>query len=99
MFLGKWGSAFQLLSGEQEHTGILGKEDVLPSGKTVSEALQNKHPIAQGLKEEALHPLENIPPEANQDIIELIDADLICHAVKQTKGLVGPSGLNAHAWK
>ncbi len=30
MFQGKCGSAFQLLSGEQEPTGILGEEDVLP---------------------------------------------------------------------
>ena len=32
-------------------------------------------------------------------MFECNDADLICHAAKQTKGSAGPSGLNAHAWQ
>ena len=82
MFQGKCGSAFQLLSGEQ---GTLSEEDVLPTGETLLEALRNKHPIAQGLKEEALYSFENTPPRADPVIFECIDTDLIRHSAKQTK--------------
>ena len=42
---------------------------------------------------------QNVPPLPDQVIYERIDADLIRHAAKQTKGSAGPSGLNAHAWR
>ena len=99
MFQGKCQSAFQLLEEETGAMGVLGEDDVLPSGETVSEVLQSKHPDPEGLKEEALCSSDNLPPLPDQVIFECIDADLIRHAAKQTKGSAGPSGLNGHAWR
>ena len=99
MFQGKCHSAFQLLEEESGSAGVLGEDDALPSGQTVSEALRSKHPDAQGLKQDALLLPDTLPPLPDQVIFECIDADLIRHAAKQTKGSAGPSGLNAHAWR
>ena len=99
MFQGKCHSAIQLLEEESGSAGVLGEDDVLPSGQTVSEALWSKHPDAQGLKQEALLSPDTFPPLPDQVIFECIDADLIRHAAKQTNGSAGPSGLNAHAWR
>ena len=99
MFQGKCHSAFQLLEEESGSAGVLGEYHALPSGQTVSEVLQSKHPAAQGLKQEALLSPDTFPPLPDQVIFECIDADLIRHAAKQTNGSAGPSGLNAHAWR
>ena len=99
MFQGKCHSAFQLLEEESGSAGVLGEDHTLPSGQTVSEVLQSKHPAAQGLKQEALLSPDTFPPLPDQVIFECIDADLIRHAAKQTNGSAGPSGLNAHAWR
>ena len=48
MFQGKCHSAFQLLEEESGSAGVLGEDDVLPSGQTVSEALWSKHPDLKG---------------------------------------------------
>ena len=99
MFQIKCQSALQLLKSVDGSTGVLGEDDDLPSGETVAEALRNKHPDPQGLKEEALCVSDCLPPLPDQVIFECIDADLIRHAAKQTNGAGGPSGLNAHAWR
>ena len=39
---------------EEDSTGVLGEDDVLLSGETVSEALRSKHPDAQDEKTEAI---------------------------------------------
>ena len=78
---------------------LRGRYYALPSGETVSDALRNKHANAEGLSEEALVCSDNFPPLPDQVIFECIDADLIRHAVKQTNGSAGPSGLNALAWR
>ncbi len=70
--------------GEEALTLTLTLTLTLATGETVSDALRNKHPIAQGLKEEALYPPENTPPRADPVIFECIDADLIRHSAKQT---------------
>ena len=41
---------------------ILREDDILPSSESVSDVLQSKHPEPQGLKEEALCSLQNVPP-------------------------------------
>ena len=68
MFQGKYHSAFQLLEEENGSTGVLSEDNVLPSGETVFEALRNKHPDPQGLKEEALCSSDSIPPLPDQVI-------------------------------
>ena len=83
MFQGKCHSAFQLLEEESGSVGILNENDVLPSGQTVSDILQSKHPDAQGLKEEALLSPDPIPPLPDQVIFECIDTDLIRHAANK----------------
>ena len=99
MFQEKCQSAFHFLEEGNGITGILREGDFLSSGETVSDILRSKHPVPQGLKEEALCSWQNIPPLPDQVIYEYIDADLIHHAAKQTKGAAGPSGPNAHAWR
>ena len=47
MFQGKSHLAYQLLEEESGSAGVLGEDDVLPSGQTVSKALKSKHPDAQ----------------------------------------------------
>ena len=98
IFQGKCGAALRQLSDESS-TGVLGENDKLPSGESVSEALRSKHPQAQGLVQDALSLPEELPPLPDPVIFECIDADLIRHAAKQTKGAAGPSGLDAHGWR
>ena len=98
MFQGKCGAALRKLSGENSG-GVLGEDDVLPSGESVSCVLKNKHPDAQGLIKEALSPPEEEPPLPNSVIFDCIDADLIRQAAKNTSGAAGPSGMDAHGWR
>ena len=77
----------------------MNENDKLPSGETVSDVLHEKHPKAQGLNQEALLTQPTPPTTPNPVIFDCLEADLIRHAAKQTKDSVGPSGLNAHAWR
>ena len=65
----------------------------------MSDVLREKHPIAQGLNQEALLAQPTPSTTPNPVIFDCLDADLIHHAAKQTEGSAGPSGLNAHAWR
>ena len=48
MFRGKYGAASAFLS-EEKTSGVLGENDVLPSGETVPDALKSKHPSAHAV--------------------------------------------------
>ena len=99
MFQGKYGAASALLS-KAKSSGVLGENDVLPSGETVSDVLRSKHPSAQSLNREALPPSDvTVPPLPNSVMFDSIDADAIRHAAKGTTGAAGPSGLDAHNWR
>ena len=99
MFRGEYGAASALLS-EEKTSGVLGENDVLPSGETVSDVLKSKHPSAQCLNQEALPPSDvTIPPLPKPVMFNRIDADSIRHAAKGTTGAAGPSGLDAHSWR
>ncbi len=99
MFQGKCNSAFRLLSDEENSGGVLNEDDKLPSGETVFDVLCEKHPKAQGPSQEATLAQPIPPTTPNPVIFDRVDADLIRHAAKQTRGSAGPSGLNAHAWR
>ena len=87
------------LLSEEKTSGVLGENDVLPSGETVSDVLKSKHPSAQCLNQEALPPsYVTILPFQNPVMFDRIDADSIRHAAKNTTGAAGPSGLDAHSW-
>ena len=55
MFQGECNASFRLLDQEQSSTGVLNENDTLPSGETVSDALREKYPDAQGPNQEALY--------------------------------------------
>ena len=79
---------------------MLGENDILPTGETVSEVLENKHPPAQGLRQEALPSLDaTVPPLTNPVMFDCFDAASIRHAATGTKRAAGPSGLDAHNWR
>ncbi len=96
MFQGRCNSAFRLLAAEENPGGVLKENDKLPSGETVLDVLRDKHPKAQSPNEEATLTQPTTP---NPVIFDCVDADLIRHSAKQTRGSAGPSGLNAHAWR
>ena len=98
MFQGKCSAALTLLT-ERKTARVLKEDDLLPSGESVYDALKSKHPSAQGLKNDALLPLESWPPLPSPVMFECIDAELIHHAAKNTTGTAGPSGLDAHGWR
>ncbi len=98
MFKGKCGAAIRLLA-EKKSSGVLGEDDMLPSGETVWQALEKKHPPAQGLTKEALFTPRIQPLPSNPVIFECIDAESIRYAAKHTNGAAGPSGLDAHGWR
>ena len=87
MFQSKYSAASVLLT-----------DDVFPSGETVREVLESKHPPAQSRSQEAL-PLSDatVPPLVNLVLFDCIDADSIHCAAKCTTGAAGPSGMDAHS--
>ena len=99
MFQGKCNSAVSILVEDKNSGGVLNENDKLPSGEIVSDVLCEKHPKAQGLNQEALIAQPTPPTTPNAVVFDCLDADLIYHVAKQTKGSAGPSGLNAHAWR
>ena len=98
MFQGKCSAALTLLT-KRKTAGVLKEDDLLSSGESVYDALKSKHPSAQGLKNDALLPLESWPPLPSPVMFECIDAELIRHAAKNTTSTAGPSGLDARGWR
>ena len=99
MFQGKCSAALSVLS-DRNASGVLGPDDVLPSGETVSHVLRSKHPPPQTINDEACPPPAIDPPLLpNPIMFDCIDADLIRHGAKHTNGAAGPSCMDAHGWR
>ena len=97
VFDGKIKSAVRYLS--RNSSGVLRMEDkpVTGSDKTVLDYLLEKHPSAQSPPSEAL--LDSEPLHVNPILFESITPDLIKNVARVSKGLAGPSGLDADGWK
>ena len=100
MFLRKTQEALDLLS--QETRGdLLHLLDLVnpsdPSSQTIKEALRDKYSTAQAAPLEALIQGELL--DINHVIFDAIDALAIRSCALSTKGVAGPSGLDASEWR
>jgi len=65
----------------------------------VFKALSDKHPKGQSpLTSTLIGGSSNSTPLPHPIVFEELDGICICHAVLQTEGAAGPSGLDAAAW-
>ena len=80
-------------------SGILNEDDLMPTGESVLEILQRKHPPGQDLAQSALFIPEESPSHVHPVIFDCIDADLIRYAAKHTNGAAGPTGIDSHGWR
>jgi len=98
MFTGRIKAALRLLSDSSTTVKPLSLDDVLPSGKSVRQVLEDKHPSNRPVAARAVLPCD--PLSVNAPIIfEEIDACLIRKMALRCTGAHGPSGLTASEWK
>ena len=97
VFSGRVHSALRYLSQDAAR-GVLRTEDVVDvdTGKTVHDALLEKHPAPAPAQDEVLMPGE--PAAVAPILYQRITPELIRNVSRRMNGSSGPSGLDAAAW-
>ena len=97
MFQGKT----QAATTDKHKGNILHLHDTIHNGDgvptTVKDILKSKHPSCQDVSPESSY--QGVPPEVHPVIFDSIDAPLIRSITPNTKGVAGPSWMDAYTWR
>ena len=100
MFEGNTRAALQLLSGRDRGRVLNLNDSVDPSNPRylVLDALSDKHPPAQPLRQECILPTVDTPM-GHPVVFDALDASVVRAAALRTVGAAGPSGVDAREWR
>ena len=100
MFEGNTRAALQLLSGRDRGRVLNLNDSVDPSNPRylVRDALSDKHPPAQPLRQECILPTVDTPM-GHPVVFDALDASVVRAAALRTVGAAGPSGVDAREWR
>ena len=99
---GKVKDALRCLSGDGR-SGVHSLSYIImegsDEGKSVLDVLKDKHPAGQSPSVDTLLPITTTPNDSSTCIFLTLDDKAIRQAALRTQGSVGPSGVDAIAWK